>query len=518
MGDRAGASTVLRMDLPVHRTIFLIDVEKYGDKSRTTPDLLTLRKGLYEALETAFLRCELPWSDSRLDDAGDGLFVLVPAEVPKSAFVERFPEELAAAVRAHNDRHPEQARMRVRVALHAGEIAYDEHGVASPAIIKAFRLLDAPVLKKALADSGGVLVLVCSAWFFEEVVLQSADANAATYRRVKVKVKETRETAWIARPDDPYPPAARRAARKRWRVAVAAAVVVAVAAVGLKLVAEARRTTFLGDPRTVDPCALTYAEALSHYGRVEATDHYGNFDRCDALVHLASDPGDVVDVRVQLVSDAYEPGLPVQQDGEIGIQRLPAEPDRCSRTLLLPDDAQVIVQADQDGDEKVDLCGMTEAVLASALSRLQDHRIKRRELPAGSLAVKEACPLLDPAAVKGALGDGPMEQTPSLTNWSCRWDYTDRPGVVKVIFDRTQAESLEGTPLPLPGFGARLQPAVRSRTSCAVAIVYRTYPDEKHVDTAELVIVDVENSAARPDRLCEPARQLATTVAQRLRS
>jgi hypothetical protein len=506
------------MDLPVHRTIFLVDVEKYGDKNRTTQDLLALRKGLYGALETAFLGCGLPWADSRLDDGGDGLFVLVPADVPKSAFVERFPEALAAAVRAHNDRHPEHARMRVRVALHAGEIAYDEHGVAAPAIIKAFRLLDAGVLKRALAESDGVLALICSAWFFEEVVRQSADANATTYRRVKVKVKETREAAWIARPDDPYPPAARRAARKRWRIAVAATVVAAVAAVGVKLVFDARAETFLGDPRTVDPCALTYAEALSHYGLVEATDHYGNFDRCDALVRLASDPRDVVDVRVQLASDADEPGLPVQQDGEIGIQRPPAEPDRCSRTLLLPDDAQVVVQADQDGDEKVDLCGMAEAVLASALSRLQDHQIKRRELAPGSLAAEQACPLLDPGTVKGVLGDGPVQQTPSLTNWNCRWDYTDRPGVVKVIFDRTEAEDLEGTPLALPGFGARLQPAIRSRTSCAVAIVYRTYPDEKHVDTDELVIVDVENSDAQPDRLCEPARQLANTVAQRLRS
>lgn len=498
---------------PVHRTIFLIDVEKYGAAERTTPDLLALRSGLYGALERAFLDCGLPWQESRLEDAGDGLFVLVPATVPKSAFVERFPTALAEAVRAHNARHPKQAQFRVRVALHAGEIAYDEHGVASRAIIKAYRLLDAKVLKKALAKSDGVLALVMSKWFFEEVVKQSAHAKADTYRRVKVKVKETHETAWIARPDDPYPPQARRT----WLRWLGAVVVTALVAVGVVVLWPAE-DTFLGDPRTADPCALTYAEALNAYGLVETSEDYGNFNRCDALVYLTQDRKQFVDVRVEFAKGVSDPSLPVHREGTLGIQRPTARPDNCVRLVLLPDDEQVVFQARETGERPVDLCGMTETVLASALLKLQRGDIARRELPAGSLAGKDACALMDATAVTAAVGAGPLERTPDFANWGCDWDYTDRPGVVKVLFDRSEAEDLDGTPVALPGFAARVRAAKRSDTSCTVSIVYRQYTDPNHVLTDELVLVDVEKSDEPPDRLCAPARQLADTVARRLRA
>lgn len=525
------------MSSPVHRTIFLLDVEGYGADDRTTPDRVALRDGLYEALRAAFAEAEVPWDGLRREDCGDGVFVLVPAECGKAVFVERVPLALAAAVAAHNARHPEPARrMRLRMALHAGEVTYDEHGVTSPAIIKAFRLLDAPELKAALAGSAGVLVLITSAWYFGEVVRHSPAANAATYRRVRVSVKETVEDAWIARPDDPYPPKSPHAGgkrRTRWVGAAAALIALAAAAALLVPVLNHARSTagpgtpttavrpawsFLGDPRTANPCALTYADALSSYGIVETSDDYGNFNRCDALVYLSKDRKNYVDVLVQFASDADDPGLPAQQDGLIGIQRPPAGPDSCSRTLLLPDDAQVVVRAEQNGDEKADLCGMAEAVMASALSKLRDKGIERRSLENGSLAQREACPLLDAASITPVLGNGPIQQTRTFADWGCRWDYTDRLGVVKVIFDRTAAEQLKGDPLPpMSGFPARLQRAERSDTSCTVVLGYRTYVDSKHVQTDELAVVDVEKSDERPDRLCEPARRLAAVVAQRLR-
>jgi class 3 adenylate cyclase len=189
----------------LHRTIFAVDVEGYGDQRRTTPHRLALRRGLYRALCRAFDDAGVPWADCRREDCGDGVFVLAPPEVPKGLFVEFLPAALAVALHRHNRTHDPGARIRLRMALHAGEIAYDDHGVTAPAINQTFRLLEAAPLKEALKTSRGVLALITSAWFFDEVVRHSDGLDPTTFRPVPVAVKETRTTGWISLPDRPYP-------------------------------------------------------------------------------------------------------------------------------------------------------------------------------------------------------------------------------------------------------------------------------------------------------------------------
>lgn len=189
----------------VHRTIFAVDVEGYGDRRRTTPHRVELREGLYGALCRAFDDAGVPWAACRREDCGDGVFVLAPAEIPKGPFVEYLPNALAVALHRHNLTHHAEARIRLRMALHAGEVVYDEFGVTAPAINQTFRLLDAAPLRAALKSSRGVLALITSAWFYEEVVRQSDGLDPATFRPVPVAVKETRTTGWIALPDRPYP-------------------------------------------------------------------------------------------------------------------------------------------------------------------------------------------------------------------------------------------------------------------------------------------------------------------------
>jgi tetratricopeptide (TPR) repeat protein len=110
---------------------------------------------------------------------------------------------LAEALAAHNAAHRAAERIRLRMALHAGEVSYDAHGVTASSINHAFRLLDAPQLKAALAGSPGVLALVASAWFFDEVVRNSGGCDPSNYYPVQVTVKETSTTAWISLPDQP---------------------------------------------------------------------------------------------------------------------------------------------------------------------------------------------------------------------------------------------------------------------------------------------------------------------------
>jgi hypothetical protein len=184
----------------------VVDVEGSADQQRTTQHRLAVRAGLDLALRHAFDEAGLSWLDCRHEGTGDGAFLLAPAQMSKVPFVEVLPSALAAALRRHNDAHSTEAWIRLRVALHAGEVTYDECGVTAPSINRAFRLLEAPVLKAALAKSSDVLALIASEWFFDEVVRNSAVLAAAAFRRVKISVKETVAVGRISLPDHPYSP------------------------------------------------------------------------------------------------------------------------------------------------------------------------------------------------------------------------------------------------------------------------------------------------------------------------
>jgi len=126
--------------------------------------------------------------------------------IPKDLFAGSLPGELVTALRQHNEARPAQEQIRLRMVLHAGEVTFDDHGATSAAVNLAFRLLDAAPLKAALAGSPGVLAVIASSWFFGEVISPSRSGGAATWRRVRVSVKETCVPAWISLPDNPYPP------------------------------------------------------------------------------------------------------------------------------------------------------------------------------------------------------------------------------------------------------------------------------------------------------------------------
>jgi hypothetical protein len=101
--------------------------------------------------------------------------------------------------------HDAEAQIRLRMAIHAGEIMRDEHGVAGKDLNLAFRLLEAGGLRAALRSSAGVLAVIASHRFFEEVIRNEPASAPASYRPVQVSVKETLASAWICRPDDRFP-------------------------------------------------------------------------------------------------------------------------------------------------------------------------------------------------------------------------------------------------------------------------------------------------------------------------
>jgi hypothetical protein len=184
----------------VHRSIVVVDVEKFGDQSRTNAHQVAVRDGLFRSLRWSFSRSGVPWGRCRCEDRGDGALILVPPDVPKNLLAGPLPLEMAAALEEHNAACEQQARIRLRAVLHAGEVRIDDYGVAGAAINLAFRLLESAALRSLLAGSPGVLALMASEWFFQEVIRHEPTNSPAAFRPVPVSVKETETTAWACLP------------------------------------------------------------------------------------------------------------------------------------------------------------------------------------------------------------------------------------------------------------------------------------------------------------------------------
>jgi hypothetical protein len=91
-----------------------------------------------------------------------------------------------------------QLRLRLRAVVHAGEIHEDANGFYGDDIDTAFRLLEAPGLKKALKEAAATpLILVISEEIFHAIVEQGYLADALFRPLVRVRVGRRQRRGWV---------------------------------------------------------------------------------------------------------------------------------------------------------------------------------------------------------------------------------------------------------------------------------------------------------------------------------
>jgi hypothetical protein len=183
----------------LHKAIICVDIEGFNDPRIADWQRTDMRAGLYGALERAFGNSRIPWDECYSEDRGDGAFFLIRPDVPKARLVDPLPYQLAAELGRHNQ--TADVRIRLRVAMHAGDVRVEEKGVVGSPLNQAFRLLDAPTAKAALREAPGDLVLIASESVYREVITQRRGLDLSSYRRVRVAVKETDVPAWICTSD-----------------------------------------------------------------------------------------------------------------------------------------------------------------------------------------------------------------------------------------------------------------------------------------------------------------------------
>ncbi|WP_067833882.1 hypothetical protein [Actinomadura kijaniata] len=187
----------------LHTTLVATDIEGFGAAFRDDDAQLHLREKMYALLADAFTMSGLPWWKCLHEDRGDGALVIAPPDAPTAAFLDPLAHHLTALLRRANGRANRVGHLRMRVAVHAGRIQSDAHGLVGRPLVHLFRLLEAPAFREAFTGSGADLGLVVSEEFYRDTTTANGLINRAAYRPLRVICKETRVKARVWFPVDP---------------------------------------------------------------------------------------------------------------------------------------------------------------------------------------------------------------------------------------------------------------------------------------------------------------------------
>jgi hypothetical protein len=179
------------------RAILACDIVAFGER-RPEQLQLYLRDQLYTRVDRALNESGFRFDDCYREDRGDGLFLLLRPDDSLDALVTSVVNGLDREIRRLNQVALADARMRLRVAMHSGQVHTDRHGVTGDAMIHTFRLLNAPRFKHRMRESGARLGAIISDRLYEDVVRPDVGmADPAAYERLRVETKETKTWGWV---------------------------------------------------------------------------------------------------------------------------------------------------------------------------------------------------------------------------------------------------------------------------------------------------------------------------------
>jgi hypothetical protein len=173
-------------------TVIRTDVAGFSSPNRCAADRELIRAALREITRQALGPL---WPACWHEDRGDGHLIVAPASIPTADVLERLTMALPPRLRAHNRIHSEAAQITLRVAVKVGPVEKDQSGVSGDAIIDVSRMVDAPAFKHAMAGQGAHFGIIVSPFVHRAHI--AARGDIAGYAKVRVRVKETRTSAWM---------------------------------------------------------------------------------------------------------------------------------------------------------------------------------------------------------------------------------------------------------------------------------------------------------------------------------
>ncbi|GAA3006931.1 serine/threonine-protein kinase [Streptomyces fulvorobeus] len=283
--------------------------------------------------------------------------------------------------------------------------------------------------------------------------------------------------------------------------------------------------SLIGDPHTADVCALAVPAAFDRFGDSRVDVDYGNFDRCDVLVH--PDGENRIDVSFQLRGGSPpETSAPVRTIGNIAVREEPSTRNKCGLLLSHGERGEagdVIRIRVEVGEGTVTggaatLCTVADTATRSAAEVLNRGPLPRRSpaYPADSLAWADACALLDAKALSAVPGVSADAPEAGVANWSCTW-FSDVDDLeAEIAFFRDQPKSArDGDPVRLSGHDAVVVPEGNDDGTCTVFVLHREYSGHDAETAAEMLRLHVGGRPPVAD-LCDMVTDLAASAAAKL--
>ncbi|WEB39171.1 hypothetical protein MOV08_07620 [Streptomyces yunnanensis] len=189
---------------PVNRTILLLDIEDFSRRDDVVQ--ACLRRELHNVVEDTLAAAGVERNMQYREDRGDGLIVLVSADIPKTVLLRSLLTVIPDALSQYNRLASRSAQMRLRTVLAAGEVAFDPKqgtvgGLVGHDLNQSCRLLDADALREALAQREADCVLGVSSPVYEGVVRHGhRGLRPEEFHHAVVSVKKDRLDLWLHGP------------------------------------------------------------------------------------------------------------------------------------------------------------------------------------------------------------------------------------------------------------------------------------------------------------------------------
>jgi hypothetical protein len=192
---------------PVYKTILLLDIQRFGPRLHL--EQAEAHRVLYTILQDTLAGAAIEQTNVRIEDRGDGAFILLDPTVAKVRVIRALLTQLPTALYDYNRLASEAAQVRLRVVLHAGDVEITDNGAVGPVLVEAFRLLNSAALRAALDETGEPSVLCVSDTIHHDVIRHNhSGIRAEHFRPMVADSKEGDRAAWVHSPGTPGQPKA----------------------------------------------------------------------------------------------------------------------------------------------------------------------------------------------------------------------------------------------------------------------------------------------------------------------
>lgn len=186
-----------------YRTFLAADIESYGGLERSDSVRVRLRHHLTDWCTGLFDRAGVDPRSWVLQDTGDGWLLSIDPNVSRSLLLDAVPCGLRERLLAYNQDSPYAERLRVRLAMHAGDVLSDPDPFVGEATIHVCGLLDSEVLRDCLRATTQPLAVMVSDEIYRGVVRRAhGGLDPAAWYRVVIDGKEGPADAWVHVPGD----------------------------------------------------------------------------------------------------------------------------------------------------------------------------------------------------------------------------------------------------------------------------------------------------------------------------